>query len=354
MSKFTICMVLGFLALTNSFSKPGIPSADIDGSTDHPKFKRYEGSFIVSSTYNKFNEFRFPLSKLEKVKGEKDSHNNWAYAPKEKLNQEGEYTRLVYLLPAERTPLEAIRNYKDEVTASKGKILYECKGDECGGSTDRSSGGGGGSMSLSMYLFPQDRITDKRNTNGSCATKGKIADQRYFVAKSNDDAIHFSVLAYSLKATHSCKPLNNRTVVVVDIVEGKNREQKMVAVNASEMAETISSTGKIALYGIYFDSNKDQVKLGSEPTLKEIATLLKNNKSLKLLVVGHTDNEGDFAFNMDLSKRRAQAVVSELVAKHGIAKNRLSPVGVSYASPVASNKSEEGKAKNRRVELVEN
>ena len=81
--------------------------------------------------------------------------------------------------------------------------------------------------------------------------------------------------------------------------------------------------------------------------------LLKDNPALKLLVVGHTDNVGNFPFNMDLSQRRAAAVVAAL-ASRGAAKDRLTPVGVSFASPIATNKTEEGRAKNRRVELVEN
>ena len=75
---------------------------------------------------------------------------------------------------------------------------------------------------------------------------------------------------------------------------------------------------------------------------------------MKLLVVGYTDKVGTFPFNMDLSRCGAAAVVTALSTKHGIDKNRLTPVGVAYASPVASNKTEEGRAKNRRVELVEN
>jgi outer membrane protein OmpA-like peptidoglycan-associated protein len=119
------------------------------------------------------------------------------------------------------------------------------------------------------------------------------------------------------------------------------------------MATTISDTGRVALYGIYFDSNKDEVKPESDPTLQEIAKLLKNQFSLKLLVVGHTDNVGTFPSNMDLSQRRAQAVVNTLVSKYTIAKDRLTPFGVSFGALVASNKTDEGRAKNRLVELVE-
>ena len=71
-------------------------------------------------------------------------------------------------------------------------------------------------------------------------------------------------------------------------------------------------------------------------------------------MVGHTDNVGSFPFNMDLSQRRAAAVVAALTSRFSVAKGRLTPVGVSFASPVATNKTDEGRAKHRRVELVEN
>ena len=81
-------------------------------------------------------------------------------------------------------------------------------------------------------------------------------------------------------------------------------------------------------------------------------SLLAAQPALKLLVVGHTDNVGDFAGNLDLSKRRAESVISVLASQYKVDRKRLSPFGVSFASPVAPNTSEDGKAKNRRVELV--
>jgi outer membrane protein OmpA-like peptidoglycan-associated protein len=109
----------------------------------------------------------------------------------------------------------------------------------------------------------------------------------------------------------------------------------------------------VALYGIYFDSGKAEVKPESEAALGEIARMLGGNPSLRLLVVGHTDTDGAMASNRELSERRAGAVVQRLVADHGIAAGRLAPFGVGFASPVATNRNADGKAKNRRVELVE-
>jgi outer membrane protein OmpA-like peptidoglycan-associated protein len=123
---------------------------------------------------------------------------------------------------------------------------------------------------------------------------------------------------------------------------------------AAEMAQALSSSGKVALYGVYFDSNKTDVKPSSGETLTQIGKLLKDNPKLNLLVVGHTDNAGGFLSNMDLSKKRAAAVVDVLVTRFGVKRDRLTPVGVSFAAPVGSNKTEDGRARNRRVELVEN
>jgi OmpA-OmpF porin, OOP family len=333
-----------------------IPTADKKGSKDSPLLKRYEGSFIVAYEHKSFAEFTLPLSRLQPVKGQKTAKNNRYHEPHTKKALAGAYTRLVYLIPANRSPLEVVRNYHDEITGQSGKILFECKAGECGGDPGRGSQGGGGDMSLAMYLYPEERLTDPHGSNGYCAVAEKIVDQRYMAAELLDGGAHVSVLTYTIKAPgkyDSCNAFNDRTIAVVDIIESKAREHKMVTVSAGEMAQTIASTGRIALYGIYFDFNKTELKPESDPTLEQIVKLLQENSALKLLVVGHTDNVGSLSFNMDLSQRRAAAVVTVLATRYGISKDRLTPMGVSFASPVASNKTEEGRAKNRRVELVE-
>jgi len=118
------------------------------------------------------------------------------------------------------------------------------------------------------------------------------------------------------------------------------------------MQKSISASGKVALYGIYFDFNQAELKAESAPTLTEMAALLKAEPHLKVLVVGHTDNVGTFEFNQDLSTRRAKAVAAELTAKYGIAADRLTPLGASFMAPVSTNSTEEGRKLNRRVELV--
>ena len=137
----------------------------------------------------------------------------------------------------------------------------------------------------------------------------------------------------------------------VHLIEKQLMKQEVVA-NAESLAGSIRETGKAAVYGIYFDTGKAEIKPASEPALAEIARLLKADPRLKLYVVGHTDNVGVFGSNIKLSEDRAAAVVKALVGKYGIVSSRLTPFGDGPTAPVASNTSEEGRAKNRRVELV--
>jgi flagellar motor protein MotB len=144
--------------------------------------------------------------------------------------------------------------------------------------------------------------------------RGRIVEQRFTVLEVPASNSHPGVLAFTAEGDGECKNFNGRSFVMVDVVE------------TQAMAQTMDEIGK----------------------------LLVANKSLRLLVVGHTDNVGGFAPNVDLSKRRAEAVVAQLVAQFRIDAKRLQAFGVSYASPIASNADDAGRAKNRRVELVAN
>jgi outer membrane protein OmpA-like peptidoglycan-associated protein len=137
----------------------------------------------------------------------------------------------------------------------------------------------------------------------------------------------------------------------LNIVERETMKQDITA-NAEAMGNDINSTGHVAVYGIYFDSGKAEIKPESDLAIEQISKLLLGDAALKLYVVGHTDNVGTIEANMKLSKDRADAVVNSLVTKYKIPAARLKSYGVASLSPVASNDSEEGKTKNRRVELV--
>jgi len=136
------------------------------------------------------------------------------------------------------------------------------------------------------------------------------------------------------------------------IVEKEIMKQEIVA-NAEAMGNDINTTGHVSVYGIYFDTGKSEIKPESDAAISEIAKLLKDNPGLKVHIVGHTDNAGERDYNMKLSKARADSVAKELISKYSIDSGRIAAYGVGPLAPVAANKTEEGRAKNRRVELVE-
>lgn len=143
---------------------------------------------------------------------------------------------------------------------------------------------------------------------------------------------------------------NGGELITFTIVAEGEMEQK-VELSADEMGKALASAGRIALYGILFDTGKDAIKPESEKALGEIATLLARDKALRLRIEGHTDNVGKAADNLALSRRRAEAVKRWLVGK-GVADARLEAAGLGDTKPVAPNDGDAGRAKNRRVELA--
>lgn len=140
---------------------------------------------------------------------------------------------------------------------------------------------------------------------------------------------------------------------VYTIVSIKEEQMKQdVAMTADEIKGNLKEDGKAVFYGIYFNTGEAILKAESAPTLIQIAAYLKGNATVNVYIVGHTDNVGDFNKNLLLSKNRATAVADELANKYGVNKNRLTAQGVGPLAPISGNKSEEGKARNRRVEMV--
>jgi outer membrane protein OmpA-like peptidoglycan-associated protein len=135
------------------------------------------------------------------------------------------------------------------------------------------------------------------------------------------------------------------------VVEEAAMEQK-VEFTAMELAKALNDTGSVALYGILFDTGKATIKPESAKALAPVGDLLKSQAALKLEIQGHTDNVGTAAANLKLSQDRAAAVKAYLLQTFGIAADRLSATGLGDTKPVGDNKTEDGRSKNRRVELV--
>ena len=323
---------LGFLLvfLMSFFPVSPASGADIKGGKDSPLLRRYEGSFIVQYEAKEYDVTVIPLGKTE-YRGDR-----YVFTASEKA--EGRTARLLYVAPAGRSALEVFRNYEGELKEKGYEILFSGSKDELGPYD-----------SFAETLYGRDR---QYPIPGDERTK----NQQFLSARlvRTEGNVYVTVCAFENNFWGSeTKMEKGRTYCRVDMVETKPMETKMVTVTSEEMARGLESSGKIALYGIYFDTDKADVKPESKAALEEMAKLLKTFPDLRVLVVGHTDSTGDREYNMGLSRRRAEAVVKSLRESYGIAASRLVPAGVGMLAPVASNRTEEGRAKNRRVELVE-
>jgi outer membrane protein OmpA-like peptidoglycan-associated protein len=308
---------------------------EVAGAKDFPLIKRYEGSRLIGYDSRAFDSFKLLLGKL------KLGDNGHAAFDASK-DVEGRHTRLLYLAPRGRSSLEVFRNYEADLVAKGFKVLFKCSGeDEC-----ESYG-----TEIYRVLYPPTRTL--QSSELSKVAFNVPVEPRYLAATLSRPEGDIAVSLFVAKESGAAFPdTKDRVAVLLDVVETKPIEAKMVTVDAATMAKDISATGKVAIYGLYFDTDKADLKPESIPALDEIAKLLKGQPNLKVYIVGHTDNVGGFDYNMSLSQRRAKSVVDRLVQSYGIALDRLHPVGAGLIAPVASNDDEAGRAKNRRVEIV--
>lgn len=321
-----------------------VPSQDAKGLSDPQGTQRYTGAVLVYRDDAAYDEVRFPAAKAVEQSDER------LVAPRS-VDRAGQRTALQYVTPAGRSPLEVLRSYQQAHKAAGFETVYECAGfDACGGSST-----GIFRYNLPGQLLPRGwagKAGD--NTPAACAA-GTLADLRYALLDNKTTGATMAVFTWTpqdMSAYCDEPEFRKRTTVAVVRVDPKEREQRMETLSASEIGKGLDAHGKVAIYGILFDTNKADIKPESKASLDQIGALLKQQASLKLHVVGHTDNVGTLPANLDLSRRRADAVAGALARDYGIARDRLTANGVASLAPVASNANDAGRAKNRRVELV--
>lgn len=306
-------------------------AADIPGAKDPAGIMRYEGTEIVRFEQIKFDRFVLPLGKMTKF----DFSTKQAEFERSEP-YEGAVTRATYhLADPTRSSLEIYRNYEKALTESGWEIAWRASGKpEFGNSFPH----------LYENIKDNDQLFTYSEAAGHVLAAKKPAQglaALLFVTKFQDG------LRRGLKIE------KGDPIIQLDLVQTKQMEQKMVVVPAAEMQKAFSQRGGVALYGILFDFNKAEIKSESEEAIAEIAKLLKGSPELRVVVTGHTDSIGEFSVNQELSQRRASAVVATLSSKYGINPARMIPFGASSSAPIATNQTEEGRTKNRRVEVVE-
>lgn len=319
---------------------------DAPKAEDLPLSRRYEGSKILGQTVKAFDELALPAGPAE----------GKPYDDKKRFTKlitaQGKVTRTVYLTPVNRSTLEVFENYRGEL-AGKGFVpVYACVNDACGESfvTLKYRWDNKAAQPIGPN-YPQIR----QLLIG--AVFDQLIDVRYALMKrSAPDGDTYVALYAGLNTGGGMGSysdvVRDRVSILVEAVEPRAMDQKMVTVTAQKIKDDLSAQGRAVFYGIFFDVDKADIKPESKPQLDEMAKALKANPGLKAYVVGHTDNQGKLDYNLSLSQRRAEAVVKALGA-YGVPAARLIAQGAGPLAPLASNREDAGRAKNRRVEMVE-
>ncbi len=315
-----ICISSILVTLGSSSAK------DVAGGEDYPLLGRYDGSVMTLYKVSDYEEQRIltkPITSADRrATGKRVNEKNSVAAA-------GRSIRIRYEGPDGRSPLEVARNFQSEIKAKGFELLFECRGADC-------SDLGGSELYFALHdESPLGNGDIHSNPGSQIFTSAKLA-------RAEGD-VYVTIYVGEFKKAPE---------VLIDVVETAPMDtDKIVFVDAAQMQKDITAYGRVALYGILFDFDQATIRPDSQPTLDEIVKFLRSNPEVKVIVAGHTDWKGGFDYNIELSKRRADAVVSALTGL-GISTSRLRAFGAGPAAPVASNENEAGRAKNRRVELV--
>ncbi len=325
-------LLVPFVAPASAADPANLPDGtDLKGTSDHPLIQRFNGSSIRYMEKKAFSELVMSLSSAR------------IDVPKTRT-VEGVSTSLVYVMPNDVSTLEAIRGYQEEL-AKLGSVQVLFQGVNSGARQD---------LDNFVNNFMEKTYGDMPGSSRWMSWNKEYRYAALQIKRPEGDmfvTIYAGLNAQAAGGDYYVIP-RDRVGVRLDIIEPKPRVARMVTVTSSEMSAELTKNGRIALYGILFDTAKADVKPESTASLVEIAKLMKADPKLRLLVVGHTDTQGLFESNRDLSTRRAKAVVLALITQHGADAKRLQSFGDSFSAPVATNATEDGRAKNRRVELV--
>jgi len=306
-----ILAVIALMISTNLFAQS---TSDIKGGKDYPLVSRFQGSIIEWYQVRNFDRY-FILS----LKDNKISN----------YEIDGKITRIQYSVGKEHSVFEIYKSYENSLKGSGFKILTSLNDRNCG-------------INLQEQLYNSE-FNGLNKLPRESLSPGD--DEFYYLAaKKKIDNKDIYIVVYAAFE-------RGDLLVTFDAIEVQSMDKGLVSVK--DLETDISQKGHIAVYDIHFDTGNSTIKPESAEALKNIGDYLKANPNKKYLIVGHTDNTGDFDANLKLSTERAQTVMNELVTEYAVKSEQLKACGDGQTAPVATNKTDEGKAKNRRVEIVE-
>ena len=306
-----ILVAVALMISTNLFAQR---TTDVEAGKDYPLVSRFKGSIIEWYQVRNFDRY-FILS----LKDNKISNYE--------IN--GKISRIQYSVGKEHSVFEIYKSYENSLKEKGFEILTTLNDKNCGVNlqervyNDEFNG---------LNKLPREALNPGDDEFAYLAAKKKIDDKDIYI------------VVYTAFE-------RGDLLITFDAIEVQSIEDGLVSIK--NLDEGISADGHIAIYDIHFDTGKSEIKSKSSEALKNIAKYLNLHTDRKHLIVGHTDNVGDFNANLKLSQERAQAVMNELISKYRVKAEQLKAYGDGSTAPVASNSTNDGKAKNRRVEIVE-
>lgn len=273
---------------------------------DHPLFPRVSGATVYQNATKTFQPFKMATVPQGDY-----------YNMTQPLAVEGKFFQNFYFVQGESSVYEIYSNYKNAL--ADAETIFSCYAGDCG-----------------KYLWD---VTTQR---GGLIVPYLGEEIAYHAATFVKDGMKYHVeiiVGYGL----------GELGYQLTVIEQEDIQQQ---ITIDGIAKALADKGRLPFYGIQFDTGSDALKPSSQAEIQLIATYLKSNPAAQLFVVGHTDMTGSYESNVSLAQRRATAVVTALTSQHGIAATRLQPVGVGPVAPIASNATDAGRAKNRRVEIV--
>jgi len=257
----------------------------------------------------------------------------------EKITIEGRLSSRIYTKPEEKSTYEVYKSYANELNAAGFEMLAmigETKGEAQKLSREINKGAGVNA------LVDRDYKKDGKSARGSTDWLATFAEYYIAARKTEGDTEYVVVVLIS----------DRRDLYAVDVLASASREQNTVVLSLDTLRSEMDSKGRVAVYGILFDTGSATMRADSESALDVIAQYLSENPQRSFYVVGHTDDQGNFDSNIQLSQARAESAVNAIIGKVPGADSRLAAHGVGPLSPVSTNTQEDGRQLNRRVELV--
>ena len=258
----------------------------------------------------------------------------------EKVTTEGRLSSRVFLKPGDKSTYEVFKSYSKELEAAGFEMLSalgEVKGQAQKLSREINRGTGVNAIEKRDY-----RKGGKPAVGGDVSWLTTFTEYYIAARKTEGDTEYLVVVLIA----------DRRDLYAVDVVATAAMEQNTVALSLDAVRSEMESKGRVAVYGILFDTGSASLRADSEDALKVIAEYLSENPDRSFYVVGHTDDQGSISSNIQLSQARAESTVKAIAERVSGAEARLTAHGVGPLSPVSTNAQEDGRQLNRRVELV--